>query len=216
MNYISSIIAVLFLVVNTAWCATNYEELLSELDAHKAQVTTVSFTFAQTIAIPLSHETQSAHGTVLYKQPNKVCMKHTKPFRQTIVTNGVRLWVYNPDEKQVAIKQYASLMEQNQTLYFFDFVLYKADTLRTMYRCTVFFNEKTEYVLALKPKRDPTTTIQLAISKDTLFPRRIEITGKDTVITTHISRLKSNITLDDNTFEFAVPKGTQIWNMEAE
>ena len=54
---------------------------------------------------PASHGPQRRHGTFEFARPGRFRWIYTSPYQQTIVSDGSKLTVYDPDLNQVTIKQ---------------------------------------------------------------------------------------------------------------
>ena len=54
---------------------------------------------------PASHGSQRRHGTFEFARPGRFRWVYTSPYQQTIVGDGTRLTVYDPDLNQVTIKK---------------------------------------------------------------------------------------------------------------
>lgn len=48
---------------------------------------------------------QEASGTMEFQRPGKFRWLYEKPYQQTIVGDGAKLWLYDPDLKQVTVKK---------------------------------------------------------------------------------------------------------------
>jgi outer membrane lipoprotein carrier protein len=80
---------------------TQLTELLSAIQTLQAD-------FNQTISSPQSKQTiQQSFGHVMLQQPGKFRWEVKKPVAQLIVTNGKRLWIYDPDLEQVTTRSLA-------------------------------------------------------------------------------------------------------------
>lgn len=64
-----------------------------------------SANFTQTVLDKNGRSAQSASGTLVFSRPGKFRWEYAKPYKQLIVGDGVKLWVYDEDLNQVTVKK---------------------------------------------------------------------------------------------------------------
>ncbi|HTE13764.1 MAG TPA: outer membrane lipoprotein chaperone LolA [Burkholderiales bacterium] len=89
------LILVLF-VPCLAWSAST-----EALKAFLTQTTTAKGRFAQMVLDKNMKKLQESTGTMQFSRPGKFRWEYDKPYEQTIVGDGTRLWVYDKDLNQV-------------------------------------------------------------------------------------------------------------------
>ena len=155
-----------------------------------------------------------ASGSILVKRPGMMRWEYDKPDRQTITTDGTKLWVYKPDDNQVMIGKAPSFFGDGKGAGF----LSDVKLIREKFKVN-FEKEKSDhdYVLKLLPKKQTVgiTKIYLAISKITFKIKKI-ITLNEYDDETVIELINSqfNLNLDKSLFSFIVPKGTDVIMMD--
>ena len=85
----------------TAACAGAIEKL----KAFAAQTQAARTTFTQTVRDKNGSTVQSASGKLTFSRPGKFRWEYEKPYQQTIVGDGDKLWVYDKDLNQVTVKK---------------------------------------------------------------------------------------------------------------
>jgi outer membrane lipoprotein carrier protein len=75
-----------------------------QLDAFLRQTQSFRAEFQQTVRNPQGTITQQGYGTVMFVRPGRFRWEYHKPYEQLIVSDGRRLWIYDPDLEQVTVK----------------------------------------------------------------------------------------------------------------
>lgn len=93
-------VLMLFLAANA--CAA--DSARSRLDAFSRDLRAISGSFEQTVADANAGKTKTSRGTLALKAPRQFRWETTTPFRQTIIADGDKVWVYDPDLEQVSVR----------------------------------------------------------------------------------------------------------------
>ncbi|MDY6790699.1 MAG: outer membrane lipoprotein chaperone LolA [Thermodesulfobacteriota bacterium] len=155
-----------------------------------------------------------ASGSIYVKRPGMMRWEYDKPDKQTITTNGEKLWVYKPDDNQVMIGKAPSFFGDGKGAGFL------SDIKLIREKFEVYFEKQKsdhDYVLKLLPKEQTAgiTEIYLAISKITFKIKKITTRNQyddETVI--DLINSKFNLNLDKSLFHFIVPEGTDVIMMD--
>ena len=67
--------------------------------------TTAKARFAQTVLDKNNKTLQQSTGTMAFSRPGRFRWEYTKPYEQTIVGDGTRLWIYDKDLNQVTVRK---------------------------------------------------------------------------------------------------------------
>ena len=70
------------------------------------QTTTARARFAQMVLDKNLKMLQQATGTMQFSRPGKFRWEYDKPFEQTIVSDGTRVWLYDKDLNQVTVRRF--------------------------------------------------------------------------------------------------------------
>ncbi len=170
--------------------------------------------FIQESTIKAMDISDVASGTIFVKRPGMMRWEYDKPDRQTIITDGKKLWVYKPDDNQVMIGNAPDFFGDGKGAGF----LSDMKLIREKFIVN-FEKEKSDhdYVLKLLPKEQTAgiTKIYLAISKITFKIKKIITLNEyddETVI--ELINSKFNLNLDKSLFSFIVPEGTDVIMMD--
>lgn len=180
----------------------------------KYDVVDFSSYFIQESTMKAMDITDVASGTIFVKRPGMMRWEYDKPDRQTIITDGKKLWVYKPDDKQVMIGKAPSFFGDGKGAGFL------SDMKLIRKKFTVYFekiNKEHDYVIKLLPKEQTIgiAKIYLAISKTTFKIKKIitqnEYEDKNVI---ELVNSKFNLNLDESLFSFIVPEGTDVIRMD--
>lgn len=76
----------------------------ARLDAFAQGLHAISGDFTQTLIDP-SGKTQSSSGTLVLQAPRQFRWDTLTPYKQTIVADGSRIWLYDPELEQVTVRR---------------------------------------------------------------------------------------------------------------
>jgi outer membrane lipoprotein carrier protein len=74
------------------------------VDAYLGSLKTLTADFVQVVQDKRGQVTDRATGTLLLSRPNRFRWDYTQPYVQTIVADGQKLWLYDPDLQQVTVR----------------------------------------------------------------------------------------------------------------
>jgi outer membrane lipoprotein carrier protein len=60
--------------------------------------------FTQTVTSPDGAKKKTSTGSFEFQRPGRFRFEYTKPYEQTIVADGLKLWLYDPDLAQVTVR----------------------------------------------------------------------------------------------------------------
>ena len=181
---------------------------IKSLSANFEQTTkaTVATKAPQKKGLTGQHMNQTFKGVMKVARPGKFFWETTSPSKQTIVTTGKTVWIYDPDLQQ-AVRQ--SLDEQVSNT---PALLLSGNTSQIMktYRITQPNKSKTYYTLYPKQKDGAFQSLTLSFgakSAPTLMILQDSL-GQTTYV--RFSNVKVNAGVPSSIFNFTPPKGTDI------
>lgn len=74
-------------------------------------VTSLKANFTQVVTSSQNGRTRTSSGTFILSRPNKFRFDYLEPYEQQIVSDGVTLWLYDPDLEQVTERDYNSAID---------------------------------------------------------------------------------------------------------
>lgn len=152
----------------------------------------------------------SERGTVEVKKPGKMKWTYKSPEEKLFVSDGVRMYLYVPADKQVMVSRVPA---EDQATTAVLFLVGKGNLTRDF---NVMYGEDGQadaYTLRLQPKlpeRDY-DWLQLSVDRGTLQIRTLMAADQQGGRSTfRFTNFKENIGLSDKTFAFKIPRGADV------
>lgn len=179
---------------------------LADFRAYTRDLTSLSGSFTQEVRDKNGRVSRQSAGTFAIARPGKFRFTYEKPYRQTIVSDGVTVWLHDEDLNQVTTKKLTdSLSEQPLTLLLDPAAAEKSFELKTLdSRGTIGYVEA-------KPRKADASVDELRIAMVASQPA--ELTWRDALQNTNAIRfttLTKNGKLAADAFAFVPPKGADI------
>jgi len=212
------IVAVVCLILVAAWQAgaaeteqiVTADSIMKKVEARYDCESLVA-DFTQVSILKAMDLTDTAHGKVVFKRPDKVRWEYETPSPQMIISNGDVLWVYKPEENQVVVGEAESLMGRGKGVSF----LVDIFSIRDYFETHITDSRKKEgcYVLRLEPLEEMPhlSDVHLFISQKTYHVLEIELTNAFDEITSIVfDNIKMDKKIDDSEFEFEIPIDAEV------
>ena len=193
----------LFLLLPTALMAG---EASKRLDDFFNNVQTISADFSQEVLDPQKNSIQKSSGTMLLSRPGRFKWDYTKPYKQLIVGNGKKVWLYDIDLEQVTVKPVDAVLGNAPAL-----LLSGNTPLEDNFDMLDHGKKSGQYWIELKPKKNDTgfESMLLAFGESELELMELhDSLGNLTRLS--FANSKRNIDLDDAQFDFTPPKGVDV------
>ena len=152
------------------------------------------------------HMNQTFKGVMKVERPGKFYWETTSPAKQTIVTTGKVVWIYDPDLQQ-AVRQSLDDQVANTPA-----LLLSGNTNQIMDAYRVTQPDRTKLYYTLYPKQDDGAFQRLTISFGANKAPTLMILQDSLGQTTYVrfSNIKVNPAIPASVFNFEPPKGTDI------
>ncbi len=152
------------------------------------------------------HMNQTFKGVMKVERPGKFYWETTSPAKQTIVTTGKVVWIYDPDLQQ-AVRQ--SLDDQIANT---PALLLSGNTNQIMQSYRVTRPDRTKLYYTLYPKQEDSAFQSMTISFGANKAPNLMVLQDSLGQTTYVrfSNIKVNPTIPASVFNFEPPKGTDI------
>ncbi|NOX27714.1 MAG: outer membrane lipoprotein chaperone LolA [Gammaproteobacteria bacterium] len=183
------------------------EEAKDKLDRFVLDLASMRAGFVQTVIDANGTIVDESEGTMSMLRPGRFRWDYTLPYEQHIITNGKRLWIYEPDLDQVTIKPYEAGVGETPAL------LLSGDS-SVFERFTVSELEITDSDyewLLLKPldQESGYESIQMGFDENGFKVVRFsDDFGHHTQL--EFIDIEANVTLAEDEFEFQEPEGIEI------
>ena len=152
------------------------------------------------------HMNQTFKGVMKVERPGKFYWETTSPAKQTIVTTGKVVWIYDPDLQQ-AVRQSLDDQVANTPA-----LLLSGNTSQIMDAYRVTQPDRSKLYYTLYPKQDEGAFQSLTISFGANKAPTLMILQDSLGQTTYVrfSNIKVNPAIPASVFNFEPPKGTDI------
>lgn len=181
--------------------AGGLDQLKSFLEANRS----ARGVFAQTVIAKSGRKPQQSAGIFALQRPGKFRWSYEKPYKQLLVSDGIRLWSYDPDLNQVAVKKLGSAFGASPAALLAGQDLDKHFDLKEGTAA-----DGLEFVEAT-PKGGDASFERIRIGFAANRPASMEIHdsfGQVTVL--RFSRFEANPALPAGLFQFAAPAGADV------
>ena len=103
LHFAAFVVALVMLASSVAQAATGPAR--ARLDAFAQGLHAVSGDFTQTLTDPNGKTQKTSSGTLVLQAPRQFRWDTLTPYKQTIVADGSRVWLYDPDLEQVTVRR---------------------------------------------------------------------------------------------------------------
>ena len=170
------------------------------------QTTTAKARFAQAVLDKNNKTLQQATGTMEFSRPGRFRWEYNKPYEQTIVGDGSRLWIYDKDLNQVTVRKLDRALGASPAA-----LLAGSNEIEKSYALKAAGNDGGLEWLEATPRAQDTAfqRIRLGLSKSGLEAMELyDQFGQTTVI--KFSELQRNAKIPAESFKFTPPKGADV------
>ena len=105
--FLAQVRAPAFLTLLRVPIASFAVDSIARVDAYLATLSTLTADFVQVVQDKQGQVTERASGTLSISRPNRFRWDYQQPYAQTIVADGTKLWLYDPDLEQVTVRSLA-------------------------------------------------------------------------------------------------------------
>jgi outer membrane lipoprotein carrier protein len=196
------VLALTFLLASVAAHAASIEMLKAFLQ----QTTSGKAHFAQIVVDKNLKQLQQATGTMQFARPGKFRWEYDKPYEQTIVGDGAKLWIYDKDLNQVTVRKLDKALGGSPAA-----LLAGSNDIEKIYDLTnLGSQEGLDWLEAApKSKENAFERVRLGFKQGNLEAMELrDQFGQVTVI--KFSMVERNPRLSADTFRFSPPKGADV------
>jgi outer membrane lipoprotein carrier protein len=180
---------------------------VARVDAYLGSVTTLSAQFKQVVQDKRGQVTDRATGTLSLSRPDRFRWDYREPYSQTIVADGRRLWLYDPDLDQVTVRPLEQGLGATPAM-----LLSGSGKVGDAFKSGPAEQRGDWTWYPLLPKQPGSDFERVSLA----FDRRNELAAMELVdklgqtTTIEFSALRRGVKLDDKTFNFVPPKGADV------
>jgi outer membrane lipoprotein carrier protein len=203
MRLIKYIATTLCLIASLSAQAGVIPEDIQQLRELLQPITSLSAQFEQQITDANGFEMQTSSGLFQVAQPNNLRWIVSEPMPQQVISDGITLWLYDPDLEQVIIQPFDANIESTPAM------LFSGDLDRL--DSTYFILESSNGVFELTPEQGDSLFSSLQITFANRVPAVMALTdnlGQVTRIT--LSEVVYNSAIPAELFVFEIPDGIDV------
>ncbi|MCF9046370.1 outer membrane lipoprotein chaperone LolA [Acinetobacter nectaris] len=163
-------------------------------------------TVVQKKGLTSQHLNQTFTGVIKVERPGKFFWETTQPSKQSIITTGKTIWIYDPDLQQVVRQNVSDQVANTPAL------LLSGNTNTIMQAYKVTQPDQTKNYYTLLPRAKDTAFQDLTISFGAQGTPTLMILNDSLgqVTTVHFNNVAKNVDIPASVFHFVPPKGTDI------
>jgi outer membrane lipoprotein carrier protein len=189
------------------------EQILNGMEGRYAN-SAFSAKFLQESTIKAMEITDFASGKVYVRHPGMMRWEYDEPEKQIIITDGLKLWIYRPDDNQVMTGAAPVFFRDGKGASF----LSDIKLIRQKFKISLLNSEGDlfyEFKLIPVEKTMDVADIRLSVSKITFTIIRV-ITQNFYGDETRIEFMNSefDLNLDDALFSFEIPEGVDVLKLD--
>ena len=191
-------------LLSTGSCsvAASLEEFYSHIDGIRSmRADFIQKTFDEDLGL-----LEISSGTMALGRPSKFRWVYAPPYPQSIVSDGKKVWIYDPDLKQVSISDFDHSQDGLM-------VVFSGDKLqRASYAVKRIFRDGDDnawFEVVPKISSGFFKTMYFGFSGDTLSTVEFK-TSVDRLLKILFNKVERNVLLDDNFFQFVIPEDVDV------
>ena len=180
---------------------------VSRVDAYLGSLRTLSAGFVQVVQDKQGQVTERATGTLSISRPNRFRWDYQQPYAQTIVADGKKLWLYDPDLDQVTVRLLEQGLGATPAM-----LLSGSGKVGDAFTAGPVEQQKNWTWCRLVPKQKGSDFERVSLA----FDARNELAAMELVdklgqtTTIQFAQVKRGAALDDSLFRFVPPPGADV------
>ncbi len=186
--------------------------ILAEIQSRYQKTNDLEANFVQENIGKVMKQPQKGEGKVYFKKKGMMRWDYRIP-NQKIISNGLTLWYYQPEENQVLIYDLSKVGKEKTP---WAFLAGEGDLSRdfNLVNSNESITQKEDYfVLELTPKEPypALARLVLTVDKKTYFVVQADVFDElGNVTRTRFNDIKTNVALSNSLFNFTIPPGAEV------
>jgi len=155
---------------------------------------------------------KKAEGLVSYKRPGKMHWLYEAPEEQLLVTNGQKMWLYDPLLENVTVQKLEKITEGTALSFLLGLGNLQADFIQRGISKNLLIGQD-GLILELEPKKSTANLafLQLNVHPETYNLQTIALMDQqDNYRTIQLMNMKYNLEIQDKFFEFTVTNDMEV------
>lgn len=179
---------------------------LTDFKSYTRDLASLSGAFSQEVRDKNGRVSRQSAGTFAIARPGKFRFVYEKPYKQTIVSDGITVWLHDEDLNQVTIKKLGETVTEQPLALLLD-----ASAADRLFDLKLLESQGSIGFVEAKSKKADAAFSDLRVAIVALQPR--ELTWRDALQNTNTIRfetLNKNGKLAADAFSFTPPKGADV------
>ncbi|CAB1369823.1 outer membrane lipoprotein chaperone LolA [Denitratisoma oestradiolicum] len=178
---------------------------LDQLHAFLGETRAAKGSFSQTVVGKSGRKARQSSGSFLMQRPGKFRWSYDKPYVQLLVSDGERLWSFDPDLNQVVVKKVGQALGSSPA------ALLAGETLERNFDLKEGGTAGGLEFVEATPRAQDASFQKVRIGLRDKLPMTMEIQDNFGQTTTlHFSRFEPNPSFSSGLFRFTPPKGADV------
>ena len=208
MRLIQSIVPLISLMLSFNIQAGGNAEDIQQLRNLLQPISSLSAQFKQQVTDADGYQLQQSEGLFQVAQPNNLRWIVEQPMPQQVISNGLTLWLYDPDLEQVIVQPFDASIESTPA------ILFSGDLTRL--DSAYFIRQLSPDVFQLTPEQEGSLFSELQIIFVDQLPASISLTDSlEQVTRITFSDVRLNPSLPAALFEFEIPGDIDVINNDS-
>ena len=192
----------------------NLDTVLNRIQEKYGKIDDFTSKFTQEATVKALNKVQRAQGDVWFKKPGKMRWNYSRPTKDEIVSDGITIWFYNEEEKQVIESPLSEALDAPTTTTLISGMGNLKNLFDARFSKNSPANENNNtYFIDLTPKENSEeySTVTVAVDKDSMLVNTIYLYDPFGNLTTvKLNDMRINNGIPDSLFVFKAPKGAEI------
>jgi outer membrane lipoprotein carrier protein len=163
--------------------------------------------FTQIVQGAAFAQPEESRGILLLQRPGKFRWDYTQPYKQQIVGDGQRVWIYDVDLEQVIVKPMDAALGDTPAL-----LLSGGGNIEDRFELSVLIDrdDNLQWVRLL-PKKDDTGFKEIRLGFGPKYLLAMELVdGFDQMTRLTFSNVETGVSLPEDSFRFVPPEGVDV------
>ena len=190
----------------------NLDNVLNRIQEKYEKINDFSSKFTQEATVKALNKVQRAQGEVWFKKPGKMRWNYLRPTKDEIVSDGITIWFYNEEEKQVIESPLSEVIDTPTTTTLISGLGNLKNLFDARFSKSHSTGDNNAYLIDLSPRdnSEEFNSVTVAVDKDSLLVNTIYLYDPFGNLTTvKLNNIKINNGIPDSLFIFKAPKGAE-------
>ncbi len=197
-----------------AFCSYDLDRVLTELQNREKTINVIQFDFKQEINFTQMPNKTVVSGEAVFGKGGKMRITKKEPDQQVTVSDGKKVWVFNPAYKQVwegsSKKWMDSTVIPKGVLPLNNYVEELRTNFNLKFGSAIEKDSNNIQVIAEPKNKALGYSIEMTVAPDSWLPVKTVYHSDSANVVTYLSKHQVNPDVQDSVFRFSTPKGVDV------